>query len=130
MGIEVGKKTMSAFQTQALTRRCTLVYKLTGGCNQSSLTCGSFFLPNKDPQKCRRGDRMYVRSAGTQPRAYCDTTKPTRNFPVVSQGGDLKITVDMSASSMYPKKGVKCVVKCDNFSYHKLNLQGRPRNDI
>merc|ERR1711915_94051 len=41
--IEVGKKTMSVFQTQMLTRRCTLVYKLTGGCNQSSLTCGSFF---------------------------------------------------------------------------------------
>merc|ERR1711915_1013258 len=31
--IEVGKKTMSVFQTQTLTRRCTLVSKLTGGCS-------------------------------------------------------------------------------------------------
>ena len=56
---------------------------------------------------------MYVRSAGSQPRAYCENNKPTKNFPVVSQGGDLKITVDLEGSKEYPKKGVKCVVKCD-----------------
>ena len=67
--IKVGKETFSVFKTEKETRRCTIIYKVTGGCTKAKLTCGAFFLPNKDPFTCERGDRMYVKASGTQPRA-------------------------------------------------------------
>merc|ERR1711970_1359808 len=109
----VGPNTKSVFKTQRETRRCTLIYKATPGCPQGAiLTCGAFFLPNKDPFKCRRGDRMYVKASGTKPRPYCEHRKPTRNFPAVAQ--KLKVVVSINPDKMYPEKGVTCRVECDN----------------
>merc|ERR1712142_349947 len=110
--IEVGKKTWSVFQTQKETRRCTLIYKVTGGCQKANLRCGAFFLPNKDPYTCEKGDRMYVKAAGTKPRPYCEHKKPTKNFPAVAE--KLKIIVTLNPDKGYPNKGVKCSVTCDD----------------
>jgi len=110
--INVGKNTFSVFKTEKETRRCTIIYKVSSGCSKAKLTCGAFFLPNKDPFSCERGDRMYVKASGTQPRAYCDTNKPTNNFPAVAP--KLKVITTLHADKMYPNKGVTCRVQCDD----------------
>eukprot|EP00091_Calanus_sinicus_P025681 TRINITY_DN993_c0_g1_i3.p1 TRINITY_DN993_c0_g1~~TRINITY_DN993_c0_g1_i3.p1 ORF type:complete len:156 (-),score=35.87 TRINITY_DN993_c0_g1_i3:231-698(-) len=111
--VNIGANTVSVFKTQRHTRRCTIIYKLAGSCTASILTCGAFYLPNKDEFKCRRGDRMYVKAAGGQPRSYCEKNKPTKSFPAISPG-KLKVTISIHPSKMYPSKGATCTVKCDN----------------
>merc|ERR1739838_904821 len=101
-------------ETVRETRRCAVTYKLAIGCKEMRLFCVSpFYLPNKDAYLCRKGDKMLVKSSGGKPRVFCDKMKPTRNFPVLSSEG-LKVWITMHPSTMYPNKGAKCIVICDN----------------
>merc|ERR1712002_159197 len=101
------------FKATRDTRRCVVLYKVTPSCSEMKLFCGSFFLPNKDDFRCRRGDKMLVKAMGTKPAVYCNSRKPRKNFPVLSERG-IKIWTDIRPSKMYPSKGFTCVVQCND----------------
>merc|ERR1712037_823246 len=47
------------FRTTKDTQRCSAVYKLDNTtCSSMQLTCGRWYLPNKDPVQCRRGGKF------------------------------------------------------------------------
>merc|ERR1712013_566462 len=50
--------------------RCTVLYKLTS-CKEMRMTCQKFYVDNRDPYKCKRGDTFTVKSKGRKPKAYC-----------------------------------------------------------
>merc|ERR1711915_1088342 len=111
--LKIGTNTKSVFETQRQTKRCTVLYKLTGGCNQMKMWCNSFFVPNKDDFRCRRGDKFWVKSSGSKPRVFCNKGKPTQEFPAYSNG-NLKVWYQAKQSKQYPNKGATCIVTCDN----------------
>jgi len=110
--ITIGQTSESVFETQRQTKRCVALYKLDSTCKQMKLVCGRFFVPNKDDFRCRRGDKFYVKAAGAKPKVFCNTRKPTKDFPALSSG-TMKIWYLAMQSKMYPNKGVTCKVSCD-----------------
>merc|ERR1712215_127952 len=82
------------------------------GCTQMKMYCGRFFVPNKDDFRCRRGDKFLGKAKGAKPKVYCNTNKPTKDFPALSTGA-LKMWYTAKMSKTYPNKGVTCKVMCD-----------------
>merc|ERR1711970_48099 len=111
--VRVGAGVTYLFKATRETRRCVVLYKISGSCSEMKLSCGGFFLPNKDDFRCRRGDKMLVKSMGSKPAVYCNSRKPMKNFPVLSRGG-IKIWTDIRPSKMYPSKGLTCAVTCND----------------
>merc|ERR1711931_309729 len=66
----IGSSTVSNVASAKGTRRCAILYKLTD-CNEMKLTCTKFYVDNRDPYKCRRGDVFNVRSTGGKPMKFC-----------------------------------------------------------
>merc|ERR1712013_444327 len=67
------------------TMRCTVLYKLTS-CEEMRMTCRKFYVDNRDPYKCKRGDTYTVKSKGRKPKAYCKRNKPNDRYPAISDG--------------------------------------------
>merc|ERR1712236_130974 len=62
--IDVGFNETSTITSTEDTGRCKVVYDMAAAganCTKMEFTCGRFFLPNKDPAKCRRGSKMFVK---------------------------------------------------------------------
>ena len=76
------------------------------------MTCQKFFVPNKDPHKCKKGDTFNVKSRGGKPLTFCNRNKPTDSFPVLSDG-KLKMWYTAGRSKGYPRKGFSCTTICN-----------------
>ena len=77
------------------------------------LVCKRFFVPNKDDYMCRRGDKFFAKAAGGKPKVFCNTRKPTEEFPTLSTGS-IKVWYIAKQSKQYPNKGATCIVTCDD----------------
>ena len=64
----IGASTTSVVASQKGTMRCTVLYKLTS-CKEMRMTCQKFYVDNRDPYKCKRGDTFTVKSKGRKPKA-------------------------------------------------------------
>merc|ERR1719228_2051675 len=117
--IEVGNNETSTITSTKDTGRCKVVYDMASGatnCTKLEFTCGRFFLPNKDPAKCRRGSKMFVKVDDMKPRVYCDRNKPTFDYPAVADK-DFRIWINMQEVyevDKWPAAGVTCRVNCVN----------------
>merc|ERR1712189_105262 len=61
------------FRTTKDTQRCSAVYKLDNTtCSSMQLTCGRWYLPNKDTVQCRRGDKFLIKVDDSKPRVFCE----------------------------------------------------------
>merc|ERR1711935_330815 len=103
----------SIFTTAKDTSRCVAHYKTHATCDEMIMTCNRFFLPNKDPFMCRRGDTLYTKADGSQPKVYCDHRKPIPDYPVIANS-TLKVwyIAKKAEAQMYPDKGATCTIKC------------------
>jgi len=104
------------FTSTKKTRRCVATFAAGEGCPEIRVTCPYFYVPNADPDQCRRGDFFRVKDfEAEQPQVYCNEDKPTPQFPAVSSkaGGRLKLWYEQSPPTQATKnKGVYCVVSC------------------
>merc|ERR1719474_2255656 len=106
----IGKNTVSVVKSAKGTTRCTVLYKLSD-CSEMKMTCQKFYVDNRDPYKCKRGDTFNVKSAGGKPMSYCKRNKPNERFPVLSRK-NMKMWYTASGGKRYPNKGFSCTVVC------------------
>jgi len=108
-------------ETTKGTRRCTVLFKPGADegyqCTELELTCSKFFVDNRDPWKCKRGDQFWTKSGDTKPRVWCKRDGPTKNYPVLAPDEtNIKAwyinKMYINDMRRYPKKGIKCTVKC------------------
>merc|ERR1719219_3214268 len=85
--------------------RCTVLFKLTD-CKEMRMTCQKFYVDNRDPYKCKRGDTFTVKSKGRKPKAYCKRNKPNDRYPAMSDG-NMKMWYTAKGGKRYPKKGCR-----------------------
>merc|ERR1712128_70687 len=110
--VEVKRNTIGTFTVQKQTRRCVAYYELKGGCREMKLTCSTFFVDNRDPGRCKNGDRFLVKVPNTKkPMRYCKNDKPTDRFPVLSTS-KMKIWFHAHEHKRFKSKAVSCQVEC------------------
>jgi len=117
--VEVGAMTEAKFETSRDTRRCVVLYKPVGTCTSMKLTCKKFYVDNRDPVMCKRGDVFITKSGETQPRRFCKRDGPTNNFPAMAPDStNLRAwyvnDIGLNDYGRYPSKGVKCFVCCSS----------------
>merc|ERR1712119_167989 len=106
----IGADTTSVVESQKGTMRCTVLFKLTN-CKEMRMTCQKFYVDNRDPYKCKRGDTFTVKSKGRKPKAYCKRNKPNDRYPAMSNG-NMKMWYTAKGGKRYPKKGFSCTTVC------------------
>merc|ERR1711928_31886 len=100
------------FRTTKDTQRCSAVYKLDNTtCSSMQLTCGRWYLPNKDPVQCRRGDKFLIKVDDSKPRVFCEHEKPTSYYPAYSFQR-MKVWFSAAVDSKFPNSGATCKIKC------------------
>merc|ERR1712042_122230 len=110
--VEVKRNTIGTFTVQKQTKRCVAFYELKGGCREMKLTCSTFFVDNRDPGRCKNGDRFLVKVTGTKrPMRYCKNHKPTDRYPVVSDS-KMKVWFHAHEHKRFKSKTVSCQVEC------------------
>merc|ERR1719318_66293 len=109
--VEVKRNTIGTFTVQKQTKRCIAYYELKGGCLEMKLTCSTFFVDNRDPGRCKNGDRFLVKVAGKKPRRYCKNDKPTDRFPVLSKS-KMKVWFHAHEHKRFKSKAISCQVEC------------------
>merc|ERR1712106_1101554 len=110
--VEGKRNTIGTFTVQKQTRRCVAYYELKGGCREMKLTCSTFFVDNRDPGRCKNGDRFLVKVPNTKkPMRYCKNDKPTDRFPVLSTS-KMKIWFHAHEHKRFKSKAVSCQVEC------------------
>jgi len=117
--VEVGPMTMATYETTRQTRRCVALFKPVEDCTELQLTCTKFYVDNRDPWKCKRGDTFTTKSGDTKPRVFCKRDGPTVNFPVLSPDTtNIRVwyrnNMELMDKNRYKKKGVKCMVTCNS----------------
>merc|ERR1719209_110612 len=109
--VEVKKNTIGTFTVQKKTKRCAAYYSLAGGCLEMKLTCSTFFVDNRDPGRCKNGDRFLVKVPTQKPMRYCKNHKPTDRYPVLSIS-KMKIWFHAHEHKRFKSKAVSCQVEC------------------
>merc|ERR1719431_1121517 len=80
-------------------------------CSSMQLTCGRWYLPNKDPVQCRRGDKFLIKVDDSKPRVFCEHDKPTSYYPAYSFQR-MKVWFSAAVDSKFPNSGATCKIKC------------------
>eukprot|EP00092_Neocalanus_flemingeri_P020397 GFUD01022096.1.p1 GENE.GFUD01022096.1~~GFUD01022096.1.p1 ORF type:complete len:176 (+),score=33.13 GFUD01022096.1:57-584(+) len=110
--VQVKGNTIGTFTVQKQTRRCVAYYSLKGSCLEMKLTCSTFFVDNRDPGRCKNGDRFLVKVPGNKrPMRYCKNDKPTDRFPVLSDS-KMKIWFHAHEHKRFKSKAISCQVEC------------------
>jgi len=107
----MGRNTIGTFTVQKQTKKCVAFYELKGGCREMKLTCSTFFVDNRDPGRCKNGDRFLVKVNGKKPMRYCKNHKPTDRYPVVSTT-KMKIWFHAHEHKRFKSKTISCQVEC------------------
>merc|ERR1712061_22947 len=68
-------------------KRCTVQYKLAGGCTEIMFACDDFYVPNDDAWKCTKGSAFHTKADSTPVRDFCKRQGPDYNFPVLGMSG-------------------------------------------
>merc|ERR1712142_1005522 len=109
--VEVKRNTIGTFTVQKRTKHCIAYYELKAGCTEMKLTCSKFFIDNRDPGRCKNGDRFLVKVTGKKPMRYCKNDKPTDRFPVISTR-KMKVWFHAHEHKRFKSKTVSCQVEC------------------
>merc|ERR1712025_1026250 len=110
--VKVKASTIGTFTVQRRTKRCIAYYTVEDSCSEMKLTCSSFFVDNRDPIKCKKGDRFLVKVSGhRKPMSYCKNHKPTERFPVLSKK-KMKVWFVAENDVRYKSKFISCQVEC------------------
>merc|ERR1712123_560525 len=59
----IGSGTTSVIKSDRGTMRCTVLFKLSD-CKEIKMTCQKFYVDNRDPYKCKRGDTFNIKAKG------------------------------------------------------------------
>merc|ERR1712128_159912 len=108
----IGSSTTSVIKSDRGTMRCTVLFKLSD-CKEMKMTCQKFYVDNRDPYKCKRGDTFNVKAKGGKPMSYCKRNKPNERYPAVSTG-NMKVWYTAMGGKRYPKKGFSCTTVCSH----------------
>ena len=64
--VYIGFTTVAVFEADRSTKRCTVTYRMTS-CREMEFTCSSLLVDNRDPDQCKRGNALTIKSDDTKP---------------------------------------------------------------
>merc|ERR1712123_50568 len=76
----IGSSITSVIKSDKGTRRCTVLFKLSD-CAEMKMTCQKFYVDNRDPYKCKRGDTFNVKARAASQCPTARGTSPMRGTP-------------------------------------------------